>query len=255
MLLLFFTLSLIFFIGLYDDKFNLSPNKRLVLLSIIICNFLYFNKSILITSLNFGFLDQKIFLKNISFVFTFFCILVFIISLNMFDGTNFQSASFYIFLTGYFLFQSIELNLFLVFLSIPLAIFTIKNSRGISFLGDSGTYLLSFLFAFFIIYNHKYLKIQSDEIVMLIIFPIVDSIRLYFSRLLKNQDPFLPDRKHYHHLIRNKFNENLSFFIITISFLTPFVIFKIFNSSLISLFFFLLLYSLIIYKLKGSKIS
>ena len=93
----FFTFTFIFLLGLYDDKFDSSPNVRLVLLSIFIFNFLYFNQSVLVEELNLSFLNEKILLNKISFLFTFCCILVFVISMNMFDGTNLQSVSFYFF--------------------------------------------------------------------------------------------------------------------------------------------------------------
>ena len=249
------TFSLIFFLGLYDDKFETSPNLRLVLLSIFIFQFLYFNNNFLISELNFSFLDEIIFLKKAGFIFTFLCILVFIISMNMFDGTNLQSLFYYLFLIVYFLTQSVQLNLFLVFLLIPILFFGIKNYQGKAFLGDGGTYLISFIFSLIIISNHKYLSIKSDEIALILIFPIVEVVRLYFSRIFENKNPFQPDKNHFHHLIIGRFNENYSRLIIIFSFLLPFIFYKILNNSLIAIILFLISYFIMINKMKKIKLN
>ena len=250
----FITFTLIFVLGLYDDKFDSSPNLRLVLLSVFIFNFLYLNQSVLITEFNLSFLNDKISLNKISFLFTFCCILVFIISMNMFDGTNLQSASFYFFLIIYLLSKSVEFNLFLFFLFIPILFFSIQNFKGKAFLGDGGTYLISFIFSLIIINNHNYLNIESDEIAIVLIFPIVDTVRLYFARILDNKNPFLPDKNHFHHIILDKFKGNFSILIITFSFALPFILFKILDNTLISIFLFLVIYLLIIYNLNKKKV-
>ena len=122
----FITFSLIFFLGLYDDKFDTSPNIRLILLSIFIFNFLYFNPVFLIDELKFSFLSESISLNKVSFLFTFCCILVFVISMNMFDGINLQSVSFYLFLIIYLINKSLVFNLFLFFIFIPILLQKIK---------------------------------------------------------------------------------------------------------------------------------
>ena len=250
----FLTFSLIFFLGLYDDKFDSSPNLRLILLSIFIFNFLYFNPIFLIDELKFSFLNEKIFLNKVSFIFTFSCILVFVISMNMFDGINLQSVSFYLFLIIYLINKNLVFNLFLFFIFIPILFFAIKNFQGKAFLGDGGAYLISFIFSLIVIKNHNFKNIGSDEIALVLLLPILDTIRLYFARILENKNPFLPDKKHFHHIILNKFKGKFSIFIITFSFVLPFILLKIFNNILISILIFLLFYFFTIFKLNKSKI-
>ena len=250
----FITSSLIFFLGLYDDKFDTSPNMRLILLSIFIFNFLYFNPVFLIDELKFSFLSESISLNKVSFLFTFCCILVFVISMNMFDGTNLQSVSFYLFLIIYLINKSLVFNLFLFFIFIPILLFAIKNFQGKAFLGDGGSYLISFIFSLIVIKNHYFQNIESDEIALVLLLPILDTIRLYFARILDNKNPFLPDKNHFHHIILNKFKENFSIFIITFSFVLPLILLKVFNNSLISILTFLLFYFFIILKFNKNKL-
>jgi UDP-GlcNAc:undecaprenyl-phosphate/decaprenyl-phosphate GlcNAc-1-phosphate transferase len=250
----FLTFSLIFFLGLYDDKFDSSPNMRLILLSIFIFNFLYFNPIFLIDELKFSFLSEIISLNKVSFLFTFCCILVFVISMNMFDGTNLQSVSFYLFLIIYLINKSLVFNLFLFFIFIPILLFAIKNFQGKAFLGDGGTYLISFIFSLIVIKNHYFNNIESDEIALVLLLPILDTVRLYFARILDNKNPFLPDKNHFHHIILNKFKGNFSIFIITFSFVLPLILLKIFNNSLISILIFLIFYFFIILKFNKNKV-
>jgi len=250
----FITSSLIFFLGLYDDKFDTSPNMRLILLSIFIFNFLYFNPVFLIDELKFSFLSESISLNKVSFLFTFCCILVFVISMNMFDGTNLQSVSFYLFLIIYLINKSLVFNLFLFFIFIPILLFAIKNFQGKAFLGDGGSYLISFIFSLIVIKNHYFQNIESDEIALVLLLPILDTIRLYFARILDNKNPFLPDKNHFHHIILNKFKENFSIFIITFTFVLPLILLKVFNNSLISILTFLLFYFFIIMKFNKNKV-
>jgi UDP-GlcNAc:undecaprenyl-phosphate GlcNAc-1-phosphate transferase len=250
----FITFSLIFFLGLYDDKFHTSPNMRLILLSIFIFNFLYFNPVFLIDELKFSFLSQSISLNKVSFIFTFCCILVFVISMNMFDGTNLQSVSFYLFLIIYLINKSLVFNLFLFFIFIPILLFAIKNFQGKAFLGDGGSYLISFIFSLLVIKNHYFQNIDSDEIVLVLLLPILDTIRLYFARILDNKNPFLPDKNHFHHIILYKFKKNFSIFFITFSFVLPLILLKIFNNSFISTLIFLLFYFFIILKFNKNKV-
>jgi len=250
----FITSSLIFFLGLYDDKFDTSPNMRLILLSIFIFNFLYFNPVFLIDELKFSFLSESISLNKVSFLFTFCCILVFVISMNMFDGINLQSVSFYLFLIIYLINKSLVFNLFLFFIFIPILFFAIKNFQGKAFLGDGGSYLISFIFSLIVIKNHYFQNIESDEIALVLLLPILDTIRLYFARILDNKNPFLPDKNHFHHIILNKFKENFSIFIITFSFVLPLILLNVFNNSLISILTFLLFYFFIIMKFNKNKV-
>lgn len=111
--LIFLSFSSIFFlIGIYDDKFNLKADKKLLLYFFVICFFLTVNNNMLIKDLKFSFLDKIFFLNKFSFVFTALAILLFLNSLNMFDGINLQSALYVLF---FFLFYFLSLTIILYF--------------------------------------------------------------------------------------------------------------------------------------------
>ena len=86
--------------------------------------------------------------------------------------------------------------------------FLVLNHKYKSFLGDSGSYVLAFIFSYFFIkiYNQTE-HIKVDHIFLFMIIPGIDLIRLFLVRISKKvKNPFKPDRNHLHHIISKKFN-------------------------------------------------
>ena len=70
------------------------------------------------------------------------------------------------------------------------------------FLGDSGSLLISFIIGYFFIklYNNEIIN-YTDEVVIYMLLPGVDLIRLFFKRILLKRSPLSSDRFHLHHLL------------------------------------------------------
>jgi hypothetical protein len=81
------------------------------------------------------------------------------------------------------------------------------------------------------------------------ILPGVDMFRLFMIRIFSKKNPFYPDQNHIHHLLLNHQKDNiLQVNLITIFLgVSPLIISQLFNSNIIGLFFFLFLYSSIIF--------
>ena len=127
---LFFLISnSIFLIGLYDDKYNLSPRDRVILLLILITFFVYFDQDVKIEELRSSILNTTISLKGSSLFFTTSCFFVLIVALNMFDGINGQSflnfMMIFIYLLSHDLFQKI--SYLLIFLLIIFSYLNFNN--------------------------------------------------------------------------------------------------------------------------------
>lgn len=210
-----FYLGIIFFflIGIYDDKYTLNPNTKLVLSILVILFSINLSDKFIIADLNFIFLDKTINLNSFSILFTIFCILAFINSFNMLDGINGLSVSYYL-ICLFYLFVPNYIDSFYILLLICSSFFLIYNFRGKIFLGDNGSLVLGFMLSLLFIkfYNEK--KIFADEIIVLMILPGIDMIRVASSRILRKQHAFEPDQNHLHHLLMKMFNEKISYFII-----------------------------------------
>ena len=81
-----------FILGLYDDKINLSPNKKIFYSILIILLAIFFNENLVVKMMSISFIESKIFLDNYSYFFTIFCILILVNALNFYDGINGQSC-------------------------------------------------------------------------------------------------------------------------------------------------------------------
>ena len=176
----------IFILGILDDKFSIGPNKKFLFLLLIIIPSIYYSDQLLIENVRFSFVNKVLNLNSFSFFWTLLCFLLFINALNMFDGINLQVSIY----SKILCFSLIILNGFEnIFISIlaSLIVFSILNFKSKSFLGDGGTYLLAYIFgySFIKLYNSN-LNIYSDQIVLIMLLPGLELMRLFIIRI-KNQ--------------------------------------------------------------------
>ena len=136
----------------------------------------------------------------------------------MFDGINLQAGSYCLIFLITLLFYS-ELNFLILSTILSLIFFLYLNSKSRLFLGDNGTYLLSFIISYLTITTAKqsdYILFSADKIFLLMILPGLDLIRLFIIRLLNKKHPFSPDRRHIHHILLRKTSFKLTILYIII---------------------------------------
>ncbi len=194
-------ISIFWIIGLFDDKLELKALTKIVLMLLTIIFFIYFTDYGLIKK--FYFSNDFIFeLKNFYIIFTVFCIFTITLTLNMFDGIDGQSLILYIFLSAYlFFFHSVSFSGYLI---IPLIVSLLLNLKQKIYLGDNGVMLFSGIISIILIkYNFlKPYQIFGDEIVLILLIPALDLIRLVFYRLYLKRSPLKADNFHIHHLAK-----------------------------------------------------
>ena len=123
----------------------------------------------------------------------------------MYDGINLQSGLYSSTIFFFFIYKGIEPILFIPLLLTSL-IFLIYNYKDKIFLGNCGSYFLSFVISAFIIKSYIKLSVISiEEILVIMIIPGLDLVRLFCTRLVNGKSPFNADRNHIHHLLSNKF--------------------------------------------------
>ena len=249
----FFTVILIFLLGFFDDKFDLNPNIKLFLLTLIISTILWFDNSLLISKLTFTFMDNSLVIGKYSFLFTLLCFLLFINACNMFDGINLQSTCYFIILIFYLNISGYN-SLLLNFLLISLVIIFLLNKNGKIFVGDSGVYLISFIMGYVLvkIYNLDN-KLSSDLIFILMMVPGIDMFRLFLLRLLNKKNPFSPDRNHIHHLLLNAYSYKKTIIILNVLILYPIVLTMFNFEKLFIIIIYLIQYLILIVFLEKKK--
>ena len=238
---------LFFLIGVFDDKYNLSANYRLFFFTFFTYLLITLDNSILINKIEFTNFDFKIYLNQFSLFFTILCFLIFINSLNMIDGIN-GFASFYviIFATSILIkVPSIFLFKILIFVMIFFLYLNLKNK---SFMGDGGSYLIGFLLSYIVIKLKLYGFLTNENIIILMILPVIELLRVASNRVLMGKHPFVGDQNHIHHKLLKYFSLYKTLLILTFITYTPVVINFFTHMFFLPLILFLVIYVFIIFK-------
>ena len=218
-LIFFISLILIFLIGFFDDKFKITATKKFTVMIILFLFIIFYSNDLLIKEIRVSFLQNSYFLNDyISIIWTLLCFLLFVNALNMFDGINYQVTIYSILICIFFTLNNYYL-IFFITLKMCLIFFLVLNHYNKAFLGDSGSYLLGFIFSYLFIkfYNQTDL-INTDQIVLFMIIPGLDLMRLFIYRIYKGNYPFTPDRNHLHHVLllrNNLIKTNIKIFLLT----------------------------------------
>ena len=251
--ILIFYVSLIFFyiVGYVDDKLDLSPLSKILSSIIILYIFFSSNNDLVINNLNFISLSKNIDLFSFSFPFTILCIIVLINALNMMDGMNLLSASFFIFIFIFFIFLNFSIYASFTFL-ISILFFITLNYKGRAFLGDNGVFILGFVVSVMLIAFYEKRELNAEYIILLLFLPIIDFIRLAFVRIRNGSSPFLADTNHFHHVLKNKFGYKKTLIIFNSFFYLPSILVFFFKFNVLFTIFLLLTiyFSLIIFMKK-----
>jgi UDP-GlcNAc:undecaprenyl-phosphate GlcNAc-1-phosphate transferase len=200
----FLTFLFLFILGVYDDKYDLSPFIKLFFLFFIFYFLVTFDNSIRITELRFNIISRTINLELFSKFLTIFFLLMFLNAFNMFDGINLQCGIYSFLVILFFLLFIGKLEIY-YFILLFLIFFLYWNYKSNVFLGNSGSLLLPFIISYYFIklYNNKNI-IFVEEIYIYMCIPGLDMFRLFVIRILKKKNPFRGDLLHIHHLILKK---------------------------------------------------
>jgi len=237
-IIIFISSIAVFIVGVFDDRFDLSPLKKIISISIISYLAITLSENFIVTKFYISTYDTFFYTKFFSIFFTILCILTLINSFNLIDGMNGLSIGVfiiwlisYLFLYDYqtVFFNHDESKLYFLIIIINLLIIFFYNIKNVYFLGDSGTLFLSYLFGLLIIKstNENYSIgvssfISAEQIIVLFFIPFIDMLRVMLSRIKNKKNPFEGDRNHFHHYIL-KFtkNKNLTILIYFIYVLIP----------------------------------
>ena len=208
-ILMLFIIFLLLLVGVIDDKISLQPINKSLISMIIIFIYLLIDVESQIINLTFETFDFLLDLFELSLIFTILCFLILQIVFNMYDGINLQSAGYYsvVIIHLAIVNQTYSFFMFSGLTLIYLIYFAIYNYKEKIFLGDNGVYVFSFIISLLIIktYQENAYSFFVEEILIILFFPIIDMLRLFFMRLFKNKNPLKADRRHLHHILLKKY--------------------------------------------------
>jgi UDP-GlcNAc:undecaprenyl-phosphate GlcNAc-1-phosphate transferase len=95
-------------------------------------------------------------------------------------------------------------------LLISCAIALIFNMLGRVFLGDAGTYGVTFIFGILALRAHNSSAVSAETLAVWFFVPIADCLRLMVSRMRRGQAPSNGDRNHFHHRLQDIFGTTYS---------------------------------------------
>ena len=208
------------FIGFFDDLFDVYYAEKFALQ--IFAGIILIKSDVYINNFHgiFGLYEIS---ELTAYTISLFVFLVITNSINLIDGidglTGLISLKFFIVIFVIIYFTDSDLYSFgvnkqsmlsysitLIGAVIGFIIFNFKSHKKV-FLGDFGSLLIGSVITYFIFsILHSGNKIITDTwinrsliAVLLLIYPLTDTFRVYILRAKSGNSPFLPDRRHLHH--------------------------------------------------------
>ena len=201
----------IFSLGILSDLLIIEkPLKKFFIQFFIVVTFLLLlNISILSTKVFF--IDFFIKNKLFALLFSAFCLLILINGSNFLDGINTLVCGYYIIIVLVILYighyNKINYNfLEFYYLLISLLVIFLFNFFSKTYLGDSGTFLLSFLVGYQLInlcnINLSLTKYISPIFILLLLwYPAFENLFSIIRKTLSKSNASKPDNLHLHHLL------------------------------------------------------
>ena len=208
-LLILISTSVAFFIGLIDDRKNLSYKIKFTVFIILILTIINSSENLILHRLNFETFNNIYLLNNFEAnIVTLLCLLLLINATNLSDGINGLCIGILIIWLLYIKYNFTPFLILdsIIIISILTFIFILKDYY---FLGNSGSHFLGIFIGMLIIHSYNTnlsiginkKLISVEEIYILLMLPGVDMLRLFIFRLLKKQNPFSSDLNHFHHYL------------------------------------------------------
>lgn len=213
-IILFFTFTLIFLIGVLDDLKDLKPILKLSIILIIYLIIVFFDNNYLLKVIYFETFDKNLNFGKYSYFISSLCFLLLINAFNLIDGINgLAMMIFIIFLVFLKYYLNIDLNFFILIFYIFI-FFNIYKGR--YFLGNSGSLFIGAIIGLHTIksYNLSFVeKNSAEDIFILFLVPGLDMLRLFIQRITNKENPFKADKSHLHHLLIKKYSLEKVLFI------------------------------------------
>ena len=210
-------LGIMFVVGVYDDFYN-ADFKLKFLLQIIVAKILI-DYGLIIENFHgvFGLYEIP---RIPSQLFTVFVFLVIVNAINFIDGIDGLAITEAIKVilvvellsttaTTYF-----KLGMITILALLPLYYFNYKKDYKV-FLGDGGSLFLGTLISIYVFYvlgpeyDLKHSINKPFLSMSLILYPLIDLLRVFIIRIKEKKSPFNPDQNHIHHLLKKGYSHFL----------------------------------------------
>ena len=215
--------------GFIDDRINLNPSSKIVL--VIIPSIYLIFSGISISDLGQYEYLGSIELGKFTIPFLLLAIGLLINATNYIDGIDGLLLIFFLSCMIYYicLIDDIEtiklLKIFILatFLNLILNLLPSKSKFKV-FSGDSGSLFIGFFISFMTIELYNSFKIHPAILIWPLWYPVYDFLFVSINRLINRKSIFKPDNSHLHHVIKDEFYGNK---------ISPIILFLLVNSLII----------------------
>jgi UDP-N-acetylmuramyl pentapeptide phosphotransferase/UDP-N-acetylglucosamine-1-phosphate transferase len=211
-ILLFF--FLIFILGIFSDLLIITkPLQKFIVQFLVVFFFLNF-LDLKVLSTKIYFIDFLIKNNLFAILFTSFCLLILINGTNFIDGINTLVCGYYILIILTILYVCSQNKLLIYnfdsfyYLFLSLLVIYFFNFSSKVYLGDSGSFLLSFLIGYYLINfcndNLNLIQFISPIFILLLLwYPAFENLFSIIRKIISKKLPSEPDNLHMHHLLFN----------------------------------------------------
>lgn len=218
--------SIILILGIISDlKLIQSAKKRLIIQLLIVLFFVILN-DIQIIDTRIYLLDQILTNIYLNYLFVCFCMLIVINGSNFFDGLNTLNVGYYFLISFIVIYLQINnliltQEIFFQYFIFILLILYVLNFLNKIFLGDSGSYLLGFIFSVLLIKLYELNgNISPFFIILLLWYPSFETLFSMIRKNILSRSPMKPDSNHLHQLIYYFIKKKYSLNVLTANLLT-----------------------------------
>lgn len=215
---LFIPLGIMFIVGVYDDFYN-ADFKLKFFLQIIVAKILI-DQGYVISNYHglFGLYEIPWLLAQLSTIFVFIVVVNAVNFIDGIDGLAITETIKVILLIEFFQNGSNSLSKFSILVIctlLPLYYFNFKKRQKV-FLGDGGSLLLGTIISILIFktLGNEYefnQVLQLNKVIfclLILVYPLVDLLRVFIIRIRNGNSPFVADNNHIHHKLNEKFGEH-----------------------------------------------
>lgn len=257
---------LMFFVGLKDDILTIPARKKLVA-QFLAAGIIIFLAKIRFTNLH-GFLGIGEIGIVSGVILTFFAIIVIVNAFNLMDGIDGLCAGLsmlaatafgsWFFVSGHFNYAILSFSL--VGGILGFFYYNVYGKKNRIFMGDTGSLVLGTIMAVIVIQFNEFSIDQTQPFAIasapavsfgILIYPLVDTLRVFTIRLLQFKSPFVADKNHLHHrmLTLGFSHRKATYTIMAMNFIFILLVFALRNLGIIQLMGFIFVFGGILFML------
>jgi UDP-GlcNAc:undecaprenyl-phosphate GlcNAc-1-phosphate transferase len=196
-------------VGFEDDQHETSPGSRILLLLVFMGMAFAIDPQFITHTLNWGSFNPTPIPLWAYLGLMGVTVVGLVNAVNMADGQNGVVGSMLVVWSGCLMIitsgMSEEIAGVLFLMSL---VFLGFNLRGKIFLGDCGSYGVTFALGLLVTLAHARGEVSLETIIVWFFIPVADCLRLVISRPLRGRSPFDGDRDHFHHRLEDKLGKH-----------------------------------------------